>query len=186
MNILRAIVVLGIALAGFLQSQELAAQSQTKDAGAMGQGGKVYLHETFEDHDVDSAPEISNLERVEQVTVVDGAGKAGSGKVAHYNDSDDELGALEYNLGDSELGSMYVEFDAINNAPDKGDKSSAVVFGVGPWTEGQGLVLNAKAKRAFGFEMYQQKFIKLRVGDGVVAQMEYDSAKPLNVKIWRA
>ena len=118
------------------------------------------------------------------MTVVDGGGKAGSGKVAHFNDSDDELGAMEYNLGDSKLGSMYIEFDAFNNAPAKGDKSSAVIFGVGPWAQGQDLELNSKAKRAFGLELYQQKNLKLRVGDGVIGQMEYDTAKPVNVKIW--
>ena len=220
MTVTKTSIVLGIVLAGFLQSQQLAAQdaaksaagsmkkeaqgavqaaegsakktaegSMKKDDGAMakvemGQGGKVLLHETFDSHDIGDAPEVSALERVEQVSVIDGAGKAGSGKVAHFNDSDDELGALEYNVGDSELGSMYVEFDAMNNDPAKGDKNSAVIFGVGPWEEGQDLGLNSKAKRAFGLELYQQKNLKLRVGDGVIGQMEYDTAKPVNVKIW--
>ena len=140
MTITKACAVLAIVLAGFLQSQELAAQSQSKTVegaaqaaegsmkkgeGAakaaegsmkkgegemakaeMGQGGKVLLHETFDKHDIDSSPEILELERVDQVTVVDGGGKAGEGKVAHFNDADEELGAMEYNLGDSELGSM--------------------------------------------------------------------------------
>ena len=191
MVIKKASVILGIVLAGFLQSQELAAQSQSKAADGSqtktamtGQGGKVLLHETFESHKIDRSPDVSSLERDEQVTVVDGEGKVGSGQVAHFNDSDDEIGALEYNLGDSELGGMYIEFDAMNNAPTKGDKSSAVIFGVGPWTEGQALVLSSKAQRAFGLELYQQKNLKLRVGDNVVAAMKYDAAKPCNVKIW--
>ena len=219
MMIARASIVLGIVLAGFLQSQELAAQteskavegatqaaegsmkkgaegatqaaegSQTKAEGTMakakmGQGGKVLLHETFDGHDIDSEPEILELERVDQVTVVDGAGKTGSGKAAHFNDADDELGALEYNVGDSELGSMYVEFDAFNNAPATEDEKNVVIFGVGPWYEGQSLVLNSKAKRAFGLEMYQKKFLKLRVGSDIIGQMEYDTAKPYNVKVW--
>lgn len=196
----KASVVLGFVLVFALQAQELNAQSGSKTEGSQtkaaegsqaktetatkGQGGKVLLHETFESHKIDSSPYVSSLERDEQVTVVDGGGKAGSGKVAHFNDSDDELGAMEYNLGDSKLGSMYIEFDAFNNAPAKGDKSSAVIFAVGPWAQGQDLELNSKAKRAFGLELYQQKNLKLRVGDGVVAAMEYDTAKPCNIKIW--
>ena len=185
--ILRASLMLGFVLAGVLQAGELAAQSATKgEQGKMQeQGGLVLLHETFEDHDIDSVPEVSALERVEKVTVIDGAGKAGSGKVARFNDSDkEELGAMEYNVGESALSTMYVEFDALNNDSAKGDEKSAVIFGVGPWGSGRDLVVNSKAKRAFGLEMYQQKVLKLRVGAEPVAEMEYDPKAAFNVKIW--
>ena len=179
----RTNIVLGIALAITLQTQHSAAQSQSKDAAKT--SGKVYLHETFESHDIDRVPEVSELERVEMVTVINGGEKVGSGKVAHFDDSDDtQSGAMEYNLGNSGLGAMYAEFDLLNNDPNKGDKTSAVIFGVGPWVEGRTLSLNSKAKRAFGFEVYQQKHLKLRVGDNLVTGNEYDPAKPLNVKIW--
>lgn len=191
--IIRAIVVLSVLTAGVLQVGQVAAQppaatSSRETAESMPspeKAGVVYLHETFESFDVGSEPSSEELQRVQLVQVVDGGGKAGSGKVAHYNDDDTETGgAMEYNVGDSALGSMYIEFDAINNDTAKGDKNSAVIFGVGPWEEGRPLTLNAKSKRAFGFEMYQQKNLKLRIGDGNVCSYKYDSSKPFNVKIW--
>ena len=123
--------------------------------------------------------------RLEDHGAIDGGGRVGTSKVARFNDSDTSAGgAMEYNLGTSPLSALYVEFDALNNATAKGDKSSTVIFGVGPWGPGKGLVLNAKAKRAFGFEMYQQKYLKLRIGDNTVASVKYDSTKPFNIKIW--
>ena len=145
----------------------------------------VFLHETFDSFDVGSVPSVDQLQREKLVKVADGGGKVGSGKVAHYNDdSDEDGGAMEYNVGESELSSMYIEFDALNNDTALGDKNSAVIFGVGPWEEGRSLTLNSKSKRAFGFEMYQQKSLRLRVGDESIARVNYDSAAPFNVKIW--
>ena len=145
----------------------------------------VFLHETFDSFEVDSVPTADQLQRDKLVKVADGGGKVGSGKVAHYNDdSDEDGGAMEYNVGDSALSSMYIEFDALNNDTALGDKNSAVIFGVGPWEEGRSLTLNSKSKRAFGFEMYQQKNLRLRVGDESIAKVEYDSAAAFNVKIW--
>lgn len=165
--------------AGELAAQPPVAEEPTQTAGT------VYLHETFENFEIDSTPDASELQRVKLVTVVDAGAKVGSAQVAHFNDDDtEEGGAMEYNVGESALGSIYIEFDALNNDTAKGDKNSAVIFGVGPWQEGRSLTLNAKAKRAFGFEMYQQKSLKLRVGNGNVSTMEYDSAAAFNVKIW--
>ena len=202
----RASVVLGIVLAGFLSAGELAAQSAPKttegaketvegsQAKTMEGSGKkmmsatartVFLHETFDSFDVGSVPSVDQLQREKLVKVADGGGKVGSGKVAHYNDdSDEDGGAMEYNVGESELSSMYIEFDALNNDTALGDNNSAVIFGVGPWEEGRSLTLNSKSKRAFGFEMYQQKSLRLRVGDESIARVNYDSAAPFNVKIW--
>ena len=191
--IIRASLVLGVLIAGVLQNGELAAQppaaAESAETGESTtnaeKAGIVYLNETFESNETDSEPSAAELQRVKLATVVDGGGKVGSGKVAHYNDDDTEDGgAMEYNVGESALGSMYIEFDALNNDTAKGDKNSAVIFGVGPWEEGRPLTLNAKSKRAFGFEMYQQKTLKLRVGDGNVASVKYDSAAAFNVKIW--
>ena len=113
----KIVLGLGILLAGLLQTGELAAQSQSKKdskemtkssekkEGMQKKTGTVYLNESFESHDVDSAPDLSELERDEMVTVIDGAGKVGSGKVLHFNDDDtDELGAMELNIGDSAMG----------------------------------------------------------------------------------
>ena len=147
--------------------------------------GVVYLDENFESFDVGAEPKIPMLQRVELVTVGDGGGKVGTGKVARFNDSDTDVGgAMEYNVGDSGASVLYIEFDAFNNDAGVGDKSSTIIFGVGPWAEGKSLVLNSKAKRAFGFEMYQQKYLKLRIGSDVVGQLKYDPAAAFNVKIW--
>ena len=149
------------------------------------QSGQVFLHETFETYEAASVPKVPQLQRVELTTVVDGAEKVGAGKVARFDDSDTSKGgAMEYNLGSGPSSTLYLEFDAINNGPDKGDKSSTVIFGVGPWGDGRSLALNSKAKRAFGFEMYQQKYLKLRIGDDPVAELKYDVAAKFNVKIW--
>jgi len=189
-----------IVLAGVLLAGELAAQSQSttktaEDATEMTSGsgkkmsgaseGTVFLHETFDSFDVDSVPSVSQLQRSSLVKVVDGGGKVGAGKVAHYNDDDTETGgAMEDTVGDSALSSLYVEFDARNNDTALGDKNSQVIFGVGPWEEGKSLTLNSKSKRAFGFEIYQQKSLRLRVGDESISRVDYDSAAAFNVKIW--
>jgi len=174
---------MSLVLAGLFQAGQLNAQSSSTTT-EKGLGGTVYLHETFDNYSVDAAPQSLNLERSEQVTVIEGGDKVGSGKVAHFNDSDDEVGAMEYNVGKSKLGDLYAEFDARNNDPAKGDKSSKVTFSVGAWTSGRTLAINSKAKRGFGLEMYQQKYLKLRVGDDLAASKTYDSAAAFNVKIW--
>ncbi|MBB3207309.1 acetyl esterase/lipase [Rhodopirellula rubra] len=189
----RASVVLSVVLAGTLQAADVTPPPQTprvSGEAANGRsvdrpGGTVHLHETFDSFEIDSVPKSPELQRVDMVTVVDGGERVGSGKAARFNDSDLSLGgAMEYNVGTSKLGSMYVEFDALNNAPQNGDGKSTVIFGIGPWGPGKGLVLNAKARRAFGLELYQQKYLKLRVGDDVAAETRYDVTAPFNVKIW--
>ena len=180
--IIRTSFVWGVFVVGIFQFGELAAQPPTATGSV---AGTVYLDETFESFDVGATPDSAELERVKLVTVVEGGGKVGSAKVAHFNDNDtQDGGAMEYNVGQSALTSLYIEFDALNNDAAKGDKNSAVIFGVGPWEPGRPLMLNAKSKRAFGFEMYQQKNLKLRVGEGNVCSVKYDAAAAFNVKIW--
>jgi len=107
----RPIAVLVIGLAGAFQSSLLAQEND-----GQGQGGIIYLHETFEKNDNDSAPQVPQLQRVDMVTTIRGDGVAGLGKVARFDDSDTSKGgAMEYNLGNSALGSMFIEFDACNN-----------------------------------------------------------------------
>ncbi|MEM7455671.1 MAG: alpha/beta hydrolase [Planctomycetota bacterium] len=173
--------ILILALAQPVQGLLVQSQSQFQSQSR----GAVYLHETFEGFPIGSVPEVPQLQRVDKVTVVSGEERFGAGNVARFNDSDpDRGGSMEYNVGTSALGSMYIEFDALNNDPSLGDESSTVIFGVGPWGPGASLVLNSKARRAFGFEMYQQQYLKLRVGDDPVAVVSYDSTEPINLKIW--
>lgn len=184
--ITRASVVLAVVLGGSLHRVDLAAQPPTTEkSGHSGQGGTVYLHETFDDYQTGSLPKSSQMQRADMVKVVDGGGRVGSGKVAHFDDSDTSKGgAIEYNVGTSRLGSLYVEFDVLNNAPLTDDKSSSVILGVGPWALGKSLMLSSKSRRAFGFEMYQQKSLKLRVGSDSVTEVRYDPTVPFGVKIW--
>ncbi|TWU46121.1 Lipase 2 [Rubripirellula tenax] len=181
--ITRSTIALCILFSWILQVSNLAAQSASTTA--QGLGGTVFLHETFDSYAAGSVPQTPTLRRAELVNVVEGQGQVGSGNVAHFDDSDTKLsGAMEYNVGASGPGRLYLEFDALNHAPLKGDGSSSMIFGVGTWDTGKGLVLHAKSTRAFGFEMYQQKYLKLRVGDKTTASMHYDPATGLNVKIW--
>ena len=188
--ITRAIAILIILVPGTLYGQSSTTATAQSEPAAVAPdapetGGTVYLDETFESFDVGDQPKIPMLQRIELVTVADGGGKVGSGMVARFNDSETETGgAMEYNVGDSGASALFIEFDAINNDAAVGDKFSTVIFGVGPWGEGKPLVLNSKAKRAFGFEMYQQKYLKLRIGGDVVGQLKYDPAAAFNVKIW--
>ena len=62
-------------------------------------GGTVYLHETFDGYEIGRAPEAPQLQCVEMVKVVDGGGRAGSGLVAHFDDSvTSQGGAMELSL----------------------------------------------------------------------------------------
>ncbi|MCM2369603.1 alpha/beta hydrolase [Aporhodopirellula aestuarii] len=181
-NRLFGVIVLSLSL---LNAGELAAESEGTSTGDRGLGGTVYLHETFASYDVGAIPGNPSLQRIDLVSVVEGDGRVGSGKVAHFNDSDTDLGgAMEYNVGEGSRGSLYVELDVLNNDPSSGESSASVILGVGQWGPGKGLVLNAKATRAFGFEMYQQKYLKLRVGDDTTASVKYDPTVPFNVKMW--
>lgn len=168
-------------------SSESSSPSSATEAQSAAQPSSsvVYLHETFDSYEIDAVPSVPELQRAAKVTVFDAGEKPLPGKVARFNDSDDEAGgAMEYAVGTGGSSNLYIEFDALNNDPEKGDKNSVVIFGVGPWSEGKSLVLNSKSKRAFGLEFFQQKHIKLRVGDGVVAQVKYDPATAINTKIW--
>ena len=57
--ITNASVALVILLACVLQIEDLAAQTQS--IGETGQGGNVYLHETFDNYEIDNVPEIPQL-----------------------------------------------------------------------------------------------------------------------------
>lgn len=145
----------------------------------------LYVNESFEGQETDAKPKSPLLQRSDKVRVVDGDGKFGSGRVLHFDDQDQRQGgAMEYNIGTGPSTTMFIEFDIVNHAPKTNDSSSSLIFAVGPWGAGRELVLNAKSKRAFGFEIYQKKYLKLRVGAEPVTQVKYQEDVPLNVKIW--
>lgn len=148
----------------------------------------IHLDETFEKQSIGPLTALAPLVRVQQVSVVDGGGKVGEGNVAHFNDSSiTEGGWMEYNLGNRDLSSMFIEFDLLNNAPGSGSNKMPIIFGVGPWNTSKDLVLNANAKRAFGLEFYQagsyMNFTS-RVGRHPAERNTYDLTVPQHVKIW--
>jgi acetyl esterase/lipase len=147
----------------------------------------MYLYETYEGHALGAEPGIPVLRRVNQVTVADGGGRVGEGKVAHYQDDTDDGGALEYNVGTAGLPGMYVTFDLLNNRPDDQRPKALLIFGVGPWNTSSSLMLNANAKRAFSLEFSQAGFTKtlaLRVGASAVSRDGYALTAPQQVEIW--
>ena len=147
--------------------------AEKTDSAEQAPSGVVYIDEDFDGYEIGDTPEVPELQRADKVTVFDAGDKPLPGKVARFDDSDTEKGgALEYAVGSDGSSNLYIEFDALNNDPAKGDEKSVVIFGVGPWETGKSLVLNSKSKRAFGLEFYQQKNIKLRVGSDVVTQVQ--------------
>lgn len=168
-------------------SEAPAAQQKDSSPAVPRKEGAVYLNETFEDYDVGSKPGGPMLRRTEMVTVVDGGGKVGSGKVAHYKDDSDKTGGvLEYNVGMGGLGSFYIEYDLLNNKPATGD-SDPIIFSLGLWNPSKGKLLSANAKRAFAVEFYQAESyhsLGLRVGSSTKAKGTYSVSEPQNVKIW--
>jgi len=161
----RASVVTGIVLAGIFSAGEVAAQSAPKaeDAKAMVDGAKEKMAEGS-----------GAKEKMEG----SGAKAMGAGTVFLHETFD----SFEV---DSVPTVDQLQRDKLVKVVDGGGKvGSGKVAGVGPWEEGRSLTLNSKSKRAFGFEIYQQKNLRLRVGDESIAKVEYDSAAPFNVKIW--
>lgn len=148
----------------------------------------VHLHESFESHPEGTLSAIAPLYRVSQVEIIDGKGRLGSGKVAHFHDQKNTLGgALEFNVGAAPVGSMFIEFDLLNNAPGVSMEKMPVIFGVGPWSTSHSMLLNANARRAFGVEFYQNdshKAVILRVGQSIQTYDFYDMEKPQHLKIW--
>lgn len=119
--ITRASVVLGIVLAGVLQAEELAAPPQSTGANgqdAMVQGGTVYLHETFDSYEIGSVPKIPQLQRVDMVTVVDGGGRVGSGKVARFDPA-------RVAVGGTSAGGHVALWTSIEKAPPGSDPATS-------------------------------------------------------------
>jgi acetyl esterase/lipase len=147
----------------------------------------VYLNETYEAHATGAEPGNPVLRRVKQVTVAEGGGRLGEGKVAHFRDHTDDGGALEYNVGKAGLQGLHVSFDLLNNRPDDTAAKAVLIFGVGPWNTSSSLMLNANAKRGFSVEFSQTgaaRTLALRVGSSAVLRSAYDLDAPQHVQIW--
>ena len=149
--------------------------------------GIVYIDEAFETLGVPSNPAQINA-----VQVTNAAGSPiGTGNAAHFTDVISGSGGggdLEYNVGGSALGMMYIQFDLLNNAPDNtGTAANPIIFGVGPWSTTSGTSLGANANRAFGVEFYQtgsSSTLKIRTNGTAPLSVTYDMSAVQTVKIW--
>jgi hypothetical protein len=149
----------------------------------------TYINETFEDDTIGVAPTDPAQKLVNQVTVAAGTGVIGTDNVAHFNDTTTANGNLEYNVGTSNtIGSLYVQFDLLNNAPgNTGSAANPVIFGLGPWSASSGIQLGANASRALGVEFYQtgsSSTLKVRSNSTALVTATYDMSLLQTVKIW--
>lgn len=146
----------------------------------------VYMNETFDGYLSGATPTAL---RASQVTVAAGTGAIGADNVAHFYDNTNAAGALEYNVGDAKVGTLYISFDLLNLNPNNtGSAANPVIFGVGPWNDSSGtLQLGANANRAFGLEFYasgSSSTLKFRVGGSSVLNTTYAMSDLQSVQIW--
>lgn len=150
----------------------------------------VYVNETFEDDIIGSGPSDAAQKVTNQVTVVAGSGVIGSDNALRFNDTSSTAGGyLEYNVGTSNtIGSLYVQFDLLNNAPGStGGAANPCIFAVGPWSAASGVTMGAAANRAFGVEYYQtgsSSTLKVRSNSTALATATYSMSALQTVKIW--
>jgi hypothetical protein len=149
----------------------------------------IYIDETFETDTIGVAPANSSQYTSSQVLTAAGTGSIGTDNVARFNDTSSTAGAaLEYNVGASALGSMYIQFDLLNNAPvTTGTAANAFIFGVGSWSTATSTRLSSSANRAFGLEFSQTggtNTLRLRVDATSVVVTTYSMLSLQNVQIW--
>ncbi len=155
----------------------------------LGAQAVTYINETFEDDTIGVAPSDAAQKKVSQVTVEAGSGLIGTDNMAHFNDASSSVtGNLEYNVGGSAVGNMFIQFDLLNNLPgNTGSAAQPVIFGVGPWSTATGIQLGANGSRSFGAEFYQtgsSSTLKLRTNGAVALNATYNMAALQTVKIW--
>lgn len=149
----------------------------------------TYINETFEDDTIGLAPSDPAQKNATQVTVAAGTGVIGTDNVAHFNDINSGVnGVLEYNVGASAVGNLYIQFDLLNNAPNAtGTAANPIIFGVGPWSTSSGIQMGANASRALGVEFYQtgsSSTVRVRSNSTALATATYDMLALQTVKIW--
>jgi len=152
-------------------------------------GQTVFINETFDTDSIGLAPNDPAQKHSAQVLVQSGSGAIGTDNVAHFNDATSSAGALEYNVGDSGLSSLYASFDLLNAAHSgTGPGSQPIIFGIGEWNSTSGsAVLNANAKRYFNLEfsaLGTTSTLKIRIGGTTTYTATYDPSELQHVQIW--
>ncbi|MBP6865309.1 MAG: hypothetical protein KBC32_08580 [Candidatus Didemnitutus sp.] len=149
----------------------------------------VYVNETFDTDTIGIAPTDSSLKTTNLVTVQAGSGLMGTDNLLRFNDNSASAGgAVEYNVGASAVGSLYASFNLFNNAHSgTGSGTNPIIFGVGAWNTGTGILLNANASRNFGLEFSANgttSTLKLRIGGSAAYTTTYAPASVQSVQIW--
>lgn len=150
----------------------------------------VYINETFESETLGNAPSDSAQYRTSLTTIVAGNATIGTGgQVAELNDnSASGASQLEYNVGGSALGSLYVQFDLLNNAPSgTGSGTQPMIFGIGNWSTSTSALLGATTNRGFGVEFSgvgDSATLKIRVAGTAVYTGTYTMTALQTVKIF--
>jgi formylglycine-generating enzyme required for sulfatase activity len=161
-------------------------------------GQTTYVNENFDSYTAGTQVPLNpptGAIAVQQVTNVtaNGTSFAGGGNVnvANYNDSSSSSGYLEYNVGASPLGNMYISFSLLNNAP---SSSGLLTVGAGNWTDATGAQVTSSSKRSFSIEFNQgagaTDTIKLRNGiqdvqtNNLMYTATYNTAAIQNIQIW--
>ncbi len=119
-----------------------------------------YINEDFETDAIGLAPTDPALKfsaAVGNTLTIAGTGVLGTDNAARYNDTSNAVsGALEYNVGSAALGSMYISFDVLNNAPGStGTAANPFIFSVGNWNPAASQLLNSSSKRSFAVNIFQ-------------------------------
>lgn len=153
----------------------------------------VYVNETFDAETIGSPPSDPAKLVSSQVTVAAGSGAIGADNVAWYNDAGGTVGALEYNVGGSALGSLYVSFDLLNNAPNPtGTAANPLQFAFGNWSTLTSAQLNSSSKRSFNVQINNigaSGTLKLQAdtASGVTTTLQsttYDMSALNTFKVW--
>ena len=148
----------------------------------------VYLDETFDTDTIGAVPADPARYTGAQVLTAAGSGLMGADNLAHFNDTGSGGGSLEYNVGGSALGALFVSFDIFNNAANAtGTAANPIIFGIGNWSTSGSTLLGANANRGFGLEFYQtgsSNTVRIRVGGTVAYQGLYDMAAVIKVSVF--
>lgn len=155
----------------------------------LGAQAAVYVDENFEGQTVGTVPTNPAQKGTSQVTNVSASGLIGNTIAAQYNDNSSAAGYLEYNVGASPLGAMYISFDLLNNNPGGvGSGTQPIIFSVGTWDNGPSAnTLSSNAKRAFSLEFYGQgvtSTLKTRTNSTALDTLTYDMNALQQVQVW--
>ncbi|MFH1496692.1 MAG: PEP-CTERM sorting domain-containing protein [Verrucomicrobiota bacterium] len=156
-------------------------------SSAVSHADTVYIDHNFDSETIGEAPAYDSLFRTALTTIEAGTGAIGTDNAARFNDSSSTLGGiLEYNAGAQALGSLYMQFDLLNNDPAGASTSGSLFVSVGNWNPSTGNLLNSSTKRSFTIEFSADtNALRLRGDNGaIVFSSTYTTSALQTVKIF--